>query len=218
LALGLAVLLLALAGCVTAQPTPYQPATEGQGGYSGQEIAPDRVRVTFSGNSATPREMVENALLYRAAEVTVHRGYDYFIVVEQDTERFTQYGYSGPRTSLRLGYGHGFGCCRRSGPFARYRYGWGPWDPWDPWGPGWGDPYYGRPVVTGHRYKAHAVVALRRGPVPVEMADAYDARAVMATLGPSIPRPVPPAPASPGAPVPGIDAVPAPGTPDNASG
>ena len=77
-----------LAGCGTA--TPYQPATDGQG-YAEQALERDRYRVTFVGNSLTSRETVENYLLYRAAEVTLEKGYDHFVIVEKDTERNTIY-------------------------------------------------------------------------------------------------------------------------------
>ena len=74
-----------LGACTTA--TPYQPNISGQkvqGGYSEQQVEPDRFRVTFSGNSLTSRETVEGYLLYRAAELTVQQGYDWFEIVERD--------------------------------------------------------------------------------------------------------------------------------------
>ena len=85
----------------------YQPVT-------------DRYRVSFAGNNLTPREKVEDFLLYRAAEVTLDSGNDYFVLVDQDTERFTNFrttttgfgGFSGLYGSpYRFGgvwYGPGF--------------------------------------------------------------------------------------------------------------
>jgi len=178
--------LLILAACVTQQPTPYQPATAGQGGYSGTEIEPGRVRIAFSGNASTSREGVENALLFRAAEVTLHKGFDHFVVTERDTERFARYGYDAPRSSVHIGYGTGFGCCHGSRSSIGYQFG--------VWGPVWDDPFYeGRPVANGQRYTASAVIVMRRGAVPADDANAYDARSVVATLGPSIVRPAKPA-------------------------
>ena len=59
-----------LAGCMT--PTPYAPRTEGQRtGYTDRALTQTRYRVTFTGNSITPRDTVENYLLLRAAEVTL---------------------------------------------------------------------------------------------------------------------------------------------------
>ncbi|KAA5606964.1 hypothetical protein F1188_03370 [Roseospira marina] len=184
--------LLFVVGCATQSPTLYQAAGEdGEGGYTGQEIEPDRVRVTFSGNASTPREAVETALLYRAAEVTVHRGFDHFVVAEHDTERFTRYGYAAPRSSIHMGFGSGFGCCRHSGSYVGYGYGFLPWDPF------WDDPYYGAPVARGQRYTATAMIVMRPGPAPEGAADAYDARVVMDTLGPRIRRPAEPAEPAP---------------------
>lgn len=80
--------LFLLAAC--AKPTPYQPADGGYG-YTDQEIEDRRYRVSFDGNASTPREQVENYLLYRAAELTVQNGFDHFIIVDRDLERSTRY-------------------------------------------------------------------------------------------------------------------------------
>ena len=66
--------LLVLAGCAT--PAPYAPMTPGQAtGYTDRQLSDNRWRVTFTGNSVTPRETVENSLLQRAAEVTLASGH-----------------------------------------------------------------------------------------------------------------------------------------------
>ena len=101
---------LAVAGCST--PTPYGPALDGKG-YSERQTESDRFRVSFSGNSLTPRETVETYLLYRAAEITLQRGYDHFRIVEQDLESKTSYRNSFGATSgfysrRSLGFRHGF--------------------------------------------------------------------------------------------------------------
>jgi hypothetical protein len=64
---------LGLAACEMA-PTPYQPATASAPGYSEMRIENDRYRVSFSGNSSTPRDVVETYMLYRAAELTLQSG------------------------------------------------------------------------------------------------------------------------------------------------
>lgn len=53
-------LALMLAAC--AKPTPYQPAVDRSGGYGETLIEPGRWRVTFTGNSVTPREEVETGI------------------------------------------------------------------------------------------------------------------------------------------------------------
>ncbi len=91
---------LMLAGC--GGPTLYQPA-DPDFGYREQQIEQDRYRVTFAGNSLTDRDTVENYLLYRAAELTLEHGFDYFVVFDRDLEAKTRYVYS---FSAFPGYGH----------------------------------------------------------------------------------------------------------------
>ena len=112
---------LALAGCETA--TPYQPLTKGSavaGGFTDQQLDADHFRVTFQGNSLTDRETVETYLLYRAAELTVNQGFDWFEMVDRHTDKDKKtyidsdsfygpgyaYGYWRPYWSY---YGGGFG-------------------------------------------------------------------------------------------------------------
>ncbi|MES0872478.1 CC0125/CC1285 family lipoprotein [Sinimarinibacterium thermocellulolyticum] len=78
----------ALGACVSA--TPYQPRDRGYG-YAEQKLESNRFRVSFAGNGATPRETVENYLLYRAAELTLAQGYDYFVIAARDTETDVRY-------------------------------------------------------------------------------------------------------------------------------
>lgn len=79
---------LVLAAC--GGPTPYQPSTNGEG-FSEQRLEADRFRVQVAGNSLTPREMVQDQLLFRAAELTLGNGYDRFVMVAQGTEPHTDY-------------------------------------------------------------------------------------------------------------------------------
>jgi hypothetical protein len=81
----LAAAALALAGCTS--PTPYEPAGDSNFGYSELRLEDNRYRVTFAGNTATPRSTVDNYVLYRAAELTVANGYNYFQLVSKDTDK-----------------------------------------------------------------------------------------------------------------------------------
>ena len=81
-----------LGACAT--QTPYQSG-EGRYGYTDQQIEENRYRVIFAGNPSTPRETVQNYLLYRSAELTIQEGFDYFTIVDRDTERSTRYYSSG---------------------------------------------------------------------------------------------------------------------------
>ncbi len=170
LTLGGAALLLA--ACATA--TPYGPAERAGGyGFSDQRIEENRYRITFRGNSLTGRETVENSLLFRAAELTVERGFDYFIMVENETEANKSYRSSAPAFYGRYGYGY---------PFHRPYYAF----PYYAYGFGWGYPYsdYSAREVT--RYSAVAFVAMYRGEKPADNPQAFNARDVMDNLGPVV--------------------------------
>jgi len=171
-------LMLALAGCETA--TPYQPLTRSgtsSGGYSDIQIEPNRFRVSFAGNSMTSRETVETYLLYRAAQLTVDHGFDWFRMADRNTEKHSSTYISEPFGPGPWGYW---------GPVWRYhgRFGWRSWDPF------WGDPFWDRTidVQTINRYEAVAEIVTGRGPKPDE-ARAFDARAVLGNLGPRIQLP-----------------------------
>lgn len=83
-AASVAVLASILAACAVS-PTPYQ-AVGDEGGYADQQLESDRYRVKFEGNDATSRETVEDFALYRAAELTLQTGNDYFKVVSKEVE------------------------------------------------------------------------------------------------------------------------------------
>lgn len=184
-AITLAAALVATAGltaCATA--TPYQPNVRGQavsGGFSDVRVEANRFQVKFAGNSLTSRETVERYLLYRAAELTVAEGGDWFSLVERQTDRKTRtYIDPDPMTPFgRYGYWR---------PYWRY-YGssWG-WRAWDPW---YGDPFWAdrMDVRTVEKFEASAEIVIGRGPKPEADPRAFDAREVMANLGPTIVRP-----------------------------
>ncbi|MBI1365509.1 MAG: hypothetical protein GC153_06080 [Alphaproteobacteria bacterium] len=165
----LAIGALALAACATS--TPYQPASQGRGyGFSEQQIESNRYRITFRGNSSTTREMVENSLLYRAAELTVQNGFDYFIVQERNTEANKSYS----TTAEPAFFGHyGFGYPGYYYAFPYYAYGWG-WAPYNS---------YTREFT---RYSAVAYIVMMKGDKPQDNPQAFDARSVMKNLGPLV--------------------------------
>ena len=172
---------VALAGCVN--PTFYQPAIDDEG-YSDQRVSDDHYRIEFSGNSVTPRETVENYLLYRAAEVTLSTGHDYFVVVNQDVEHNVTY-----RTYVDIPPGGYF-----YDPFFYRPYLYGP----RLYNPAFGmyyDPYFGAyaPATTEQfdKYRAYAMIAVYSGERPTDDPKAYDARDVVKHLGPMVLRPPP---------------------------
>lgn len=175
-----------LAACAT--PTPYQPMHTGQasGGYSDVRIEADRYRVTFAGNSLTSRETVEGYLLYRAAELTVQQGYDWFSIVDRSTNKNTQ-TYVDPDPLYHPWYGPGFGYWRPSWRYYGRGFGWRGWDPF------WGDPFWAdrMDVRTVEKFEASAEIVLHKGPKPADDPRAFDAHQVIDNLGPRIQRPQP---------------------------
>jgi len=86
----LAAALVALAACQV--PATYHPRDkEGGTGYTDTQLSSNRYRVSFSGNSSTKRELVENFLLLHAAEVTLKAGYHAFLFDTRDTEASVTY-------------------------------------------------------------------------------------------------------------------------------
>ena len=152
-----ASLLLALSAC--AIPTPYQPSDGGYG-YHEQQIEADRYRVTFAGNPSTPRETVQNFLLYRAAELTVENGFDYFTINDSDLERSTRY-YS-------QGFINDFGISRSSRRRSFRRFG--------------GLSSFSSNAVPINEYSGIADVIMAKGEKPEGEANAYDALDVLQNL------------------------------------
>jgi hypothetical protein len=177
-----------LSACETA--TPYQPYVRGQatsGGYSETRIEPDRWRVNFSGNSMTKRETVEGYLLFRAAELTLQNGYDWFSIVDRHTDRNAR-TYVEPDPLYNPWYGPGFGYWRPSWRFRGRGFGWRTWDPW------YGDPFWADriDVRTVQSFEASAEITTHKGAKPAGDPRAFDARAVVDNLRPRIQYPAPP--------------------------
>lgn len=174
LAVGIA---LTLSACETA--TPYQPLQKGtavSGGFTDQRLDDNHYTVTFSGNTATSRQTVETYLLYRAAQLTVEAGYDWFEPIARHTSKEqTTYIDADPF----YGPGYAWGGWR---PYWRYYGGYG----WGGWG-GYG--YGGATIQSVQQFQATAEIVMRRGPKPDANPRALDARAVMTNLGPHITLP-----------------------------
>lgn len=161
-----------LAACATA--TPYQAATpDARYGYSERAIEGNRYALTFRGNALTERDTVESYLLLRAAELTLDKGYDYFIVSQRATDgasRLVPFG--GPS---RYGF---------NPYYSWYAPHWG-WRPY--YDPFWDDTTY-REVT---RYEATAEIVMFKGQKPANDAQAFDARQVRENLAGKVVRPAP---------------------------
>lgn len=189
-AAALAIALVSVtAGCAT-YPTPYQPyVPEGgrgiHGGYSDQQLAPDRFLVRFHGNEFTSRDRVEGYLLYRAAELTLQNGFDSFLLIDRHTEHDVQ-TYATPDPFYSPFYGPGYGYWRPSWSYYVGGYG------WNYWHPGMGRFWYDTvDIRTIEAFEASAEIMLRKGPPPAGDPRVFDARQVIAQLGPIIQVPGP---------------------------
>ena len=81
------VVLLSVLMAACSSSTTYQPAEKrGAYGYTETALGKDRYRVTFTGNTVTDKETVNDYALLRAAELTLQEGYDWFQLVNRDTE------------------------------------------------------------------------------------------------------------------------------------
>lgn len=173
------VLAATLAGCATS--TAYQPRTpQSTQGFADTRLEDNRFRVSFAGNTVTSRDTVETYLLYRAAELTLAQGFDTFLVVDRRTDTKTRTletdpwrgPYGGWRPDWNFYYGFGFG--------------------WDPY---WPQSHFGfnrhRDTMTVEKFKAEAEILLLKGPKDASDPKAFDARSVLANLGPKVVRPKP---------------------------
>ena len=168
-ALPLTLMACLLAGCMT--PSPYAPRLEGQQtGYTDRALTQNRYRVTFTGNSATPRETVESYLLLRAAEVTRAAGYSSFVFDTRNTKANHSYQTVpyGPPPDPFWGRPRGFGY----------------------WG-GWGFAYDPMVDVVVHtNYDAYAEIVLLTSDQAAKEPRALNAGEVITKIGPdAAPKP-----------------------------
>ena len=101
--LTITALLLALQGCATA----YQ--SQGfSGGYSETQLDENVFTVTFNGNGYTRGERATDFTLLRSAELTLERGYKYFVIVNSygDTQQST---FQTPTNSYTTGTINSYG-------------------------------------------------------------------------------------------------------------
>lgn len=168
--LSVAIVVALAAACATT--TPYQAAGKAGLGYTDQRLEAGKYRITFQGNSITDRALAENAVLYRAAELTLANGDDHFMLVTStvdtrstfDTTGFSGGGGFAPGFFYGGGFGGGFG--------------------------GLGG-FNNSTTRERLKYTVGAVVTTHKGAKPGDNAMAYDARSVIESIGPSLLRPKP---------------------------
>ncbi|MBA2588337.1 MAG: hypothetical protein H0U98_06895 [Alphaproteobacteria bacterium] len=175
-ALPLTLIAGLLAGCMA--PSPYAPRLEGnQTGYTDRALTQNRYRVTFTGNTVTPRETVESFLLLRAAEVTRAAGYTNFVFDTRNTRTNTSVQtvpYGPPPDPFWGGY---YGR-RGLGGFG----GWG----------GWGFAYEPAvDVVVRTNFEAYAEIVLLTPDQAAKEPRSLNAADVITHVGPDATPPKP---------------------------
>lgn len=159
----LMMVVLACIGCAT----PYQQASF-MGGYKDAQIDSNTASVSFRGNAFTSKQAVQLDLLYRCAQVTLQDGFDYFRIINNDTEAkhstyLTAGHYSEATSASAMGMGNmAFGSATTTGT------------------------YYPGQVHTHTKYGSDAVIKMFKGQKPQDDPNAYDAHDVVAHLGPSL--------------------------------
>jgi hypothetical protein len=81
-AIALILLPVAAAACTP----PYQARSIWGVGYTDAAIDSSTMQVTYYGGNGTSRELIERYAIYRCAEVTVERGFDWFLLVSSSGE------------------------------------------------------------------------------------------------------------------------------------
>ena len=99
----IAVSALALSACASLAPYGPQQAERGQG-FSEQRIESNRFRVTYNGVGAIGP--VADRALFRAAQLTVDQGYDWFEVTQRWIDGRPD-SAGGVRPSVSIGAGSG---------------------------------------------------------------------------------------------------------------
>jgi hypothetical protein len=111
---GLFLALLLLSSC----STPYQ--SDGfRGGFSELDLAPDMVRIQFSGNAYTSAQRVQDFALLRASQTMLARGFPYFAVVNnRHSSKPVTFTTPATATTTTTGSGYTYGSVDRQGHYS----------------------------------------------------------------------------------------------------
>ena len=102
---GIAVGAFVVAACETVK-TPYQKAGSGsdKAGYEEVQLGDNVFEVSFSGEAGGRKGEVMDLALLRCAELTLERGYRFFVVSDshqEDISTFADVLWLGPRSQTR---------------------------------------------------------------------------------------------------------------------
>jgi hypothetical protein len=66
------------------------------GGYFDTQLSEDTYLVSFTGNQHTSIDKVNSSLIYRCAELTLAKGYEYFVILDENVDSSSTYIRSVP--------------------------------------------------------------------------------------------------------------------------
>jgi hypothetical protein len=165
----LAVLLLSSCG-----PSKYMSKSDnwlGMYGYSEQPMESSTYQVTYAGDNTMPPDLVDRYALYRSAELTVAKGYSYFVVMDKqsDASTFTNTmgGAGAPTTTIEHDIDPQTG---KSIPVAVTT----------------SNPNYMTTTSTTHTVTK--TIRMFKGERPGDNAMAYDAKSMISVMEPTISR------------------------------
>lgn len=156
---GAAVFCLLLYACAT----PYGKYGS-LGGYTDSRIDENTFSISVDNNGFTSHQTTSMHALYRAAELTVENGFDYFVLVG-GANNSTSMAMVMPGTSTSSTTVNTYGSTAYARTTTNYA------------------PTMVVPIVLPN---ATLVIKSFKGSKPGEVAEAYDARSVMKYLGPQI--------------------------------
>lgn len=73
------------AGCALPSPTTYHPfvvTSSAYEGYQDVQLDTNTYKVVYWWNTGTSEQRGQDLMLYRCADLTAQRGFDYFVIVE----------------------------------------------------------------------------------------------------------------------------------------
>jgi hypothetical protein len=162
------LLVISIAFTLSACATKYVRVSDSifsdQTGYSEVPVDTNAWEVMFAGNSATDPDLVDRYALYRAAELTINDGYDYFIVDKQPDSL----------TSLLLG------------PLENGVNFYPLHDPANRTFSTVTNPSHSRSVYTEVAYSETKTIRMYKGDTPTDNPSAYNAKSMLAVMGPTI--------------------------------
>ncbi len=163
------VTVLGIVGLLSGCATPYKASgLMGRFGYSDIQIDHNTVKVSFRGNAVTSKDTVETYLLFRCAEVTVEKGYDWFATVSESGE--TKQGTLNT-PGYYTGSGNTSGHISGNSVFATTNTQ---------------GTYFPSQTINFRMFGASAVIKMFKGEKPEDALGAYDAREVVKFMGPKI--------------------------------